>query len=308
MRGAAAYIGVILSIPFFILPASAQPLPARAEGDLERRMRDMRAQEATLREATRKPRVVPLEPRLSDEERDRVLQLRRVSARDIGKYEVFLKREKTGILKLFPDLGCLSKNVISVAPECRRFVPMSSSFTFRTNSYSDPTYHDIHFAQDRISSHSFFSQGIFTVIGDEPIDGVGVTHPAIKYLVDFQSATDPATAGQRAREFQTGIGSGGFRYADHIVPQADTTYALRMIAYRLENTLRPISDETSMTEMMFLSLAFDKRVDITVVFRILGTDELGGMTILWKEVDRKDAGKIKFGKNQALRDFRPGSN
>jgi hypothetical protein len=306
MRGAAVCIGVILSIPLFILPASAQP-SARAEGDLERRMRDMRAQEATLREATRKPRVVPPEPRLSEQERDRVLQLRRVSPLDIGKYELFLKGEKTGIVKLFPDLGCLSKNVISVAPECRRFVPMSSSFTFRTNSYSDPTYHDIHFAQDRIFSNSFFSQGIFTVIGEELIDGVGLSHPAIKYLTGVQSATDPAGAAEQAKDFQNGIDNGGFRYADHIVPQADTTYALRMIAYRLENTLRPMSDETSMTEMMFLSLAFDKRIDITVVFRILAKDELGGMTILWKEIDRKDAGKIKFGKNQALRDFRPDS-
>jgi hypothetical protein len=65
-----------------------------------------------------------------------------------------------------------------------------------------------------------------------------------------------------------------------------------------------MSNETTTDEMMFLSLAFDKRLDMIVVFRILGRDEFDGLTIVWKELKRKDAAKIKFGKREVLKDFR----
>lgn len=324
MKSAAVCIGAMLSIPLLICTARAQVTPAdqgpnrqrqridsqvgpreRAEFDLERRMRDMRSQEEYLRATTRQPPTVPIEPRLTREQRARVLRLRGVSLLDAGRYEGLLKREGTGMFKLFPDLGCISKNLIRLTGECERFVPMSSSFTFRTNAYSDEIYHDIHFESDRILSKSFFSQGIFGVIGDEPIEGVTLAHPGLKFLVDFPSATAPKMAARDAASLQTGVDSGGYRYADHIIPRENVTYALRMIAYRLENGLKPLSDKTTMNEMMFLSLAFDKRVDITVAFRILTRDEYGGLTIVWKELDRKNAEKIKFGKNEVLRDFRP---
>lgn len=60
-----------------------------------------------------------------------------------------------------------------------------------------------------------------------------------------------------------------------------------------------------MNEMMFLSLAVDKRLDVILVFRILNRDEYGGLTIVWKELSRSDAAKLRFGKNQSMRDFRP---
>lgn len=324
MKIATVWIASLFSIPLLICPTDAQvATPAdqgpnrqrriesqigpreRAEYDLERRMRDMRAQGESLRAATGRRPAVPVEPRLTTEQRDRVLRLRRVSSLEAGRYEALLKGEGTGIFKLFPDLGCISKNVVRVAGDCERFVPMSSSFTFRTNAYSDGIYHDIHFESDRILSKSFFSQGIFGLIGDEPIEGITLAHPGLKFLVDFPSATDPKIAARYAEQLQTGVDSGGYRYADHIFPRENVTYVLRMIAYRLENGLKPLSDETTMNEMMFLSLAFDKRVDITVAFRVLTRDEYGGLTIVWKELDRKDAQKIKFGKNQVLRDFRP---
>ncbi|HEX6124522.1 MAG TPA: hypothetical protein VFZ23_04045 [Pyrinomonadaceae bacterium] len=182
---------------------------------------------------------------------------------------------------------------------------MSSSFTFRTNLYSDEVYHDIHFERDRISSKSFFSQGVFVELGDVPIEGVDLSHPGVKFLVDYGPTTSPKTATEHMEEFRTGVESGGYKYADHINQRENVTYALRMIAYRLENGLKPLSADTTMNEMMFLSLSFDKRIDITVVFRVISRDEYGGLTIVWKELDRRDAPKIKFEKGRALRDFRP---
>jgi len=268
-------------------------------------MWEMHHLEERLRAATNEPRKPPPEPKLSAEERQRVLTLRRVDPADIERYRALLNQDGSGIFKLFPNLGCLSKTVVRIDGECKNFVPMSSSFTFRTNNYSDDVYHDIHYQPERIVSNSFFSQGIFVAIGDEAIETIDLSHPAVQYLVSIQPDTDPKSAKEHARAFKTAVEGNGYKFTDNFIPQENATYAMRMMAYRLSNALKPVSPETTMTEMMFHSLAFDKRVDVVVLFRILRRDESSGLTIVWKELSRADAGKIKFGKNDPLKDFRP---
>ena len=308
---------ILLFLPLLCSTSAAQTTPTavvrtpverqrdRVEADLQRRMTDMRALDQKMRPEKGQHAKVPTEPRLSSEERSRILRLRHVAPLDVGTYSAFLDQEHTGIFKLFPDFGCMSQKVIRLAGECERHVPLSSSFTFRINGYGDELYHDIHFKGDRIASNSFFSQGIFAAIGDEPIQNIGLTHPALKFLTSYQADTDAKSVAVHAEELQKGVDANGYRYSDNISPKENVTYAMRMIAYRLKNVLKPLSAETTMNELMFLSLSFDKRLDVIVVFRILGRDEYGGLTIVWKELSRTEAAKIKFDKNQALRDFRP---
>lgn len=316
MRSSTA-CAIFLFLPLLCSTSAAQSTPTavvrtpierqrdRVEADLQRRMTDMRALDQKMRPEKPQPPNVPTEQKLSSEERSRILRLRHVAALDVGAYSAFLDQEHTGIFKLFPDYGCMSQKVIRLAGECERYVPLSSSFTFRANAYGDEIYHDIHFKGDRISSNGFFSQGIFGTVGDEPIQNVGLTHPALKFLTSYQADTDAKSVADHAEQLQKGVDADGYRYSDSISPQENVTYTLRVIAYRLKNVLKPLSAETTMNEMMFLSLSFDKRLDVIVVFRILGRDEYGGLTIVWKELVRSDAAKIKFGKDQALRDFRP---
>jgi hypothetical protein len=316
MRFSKAVCTLFLPLPFCLYAAAQIPAPRgsstsaervreRNEADLQRRMWEMRHLEERLRAATEQPRMPAPEPKLSDEEKQRILKLRKVDPADIEKYKALLKQDDAGIFKIFPDLGCVSKTVVRIAPECAGFVPLSSSFTFRTNNYSDDVYHDIHYEKERIVSNSFFSQGVFVTVGDEPIEAIDLSHPAIKYLVSIAPDTDPKSAKEHARVYSTGLESAGYKFADNFVPQANATYAMRMMAYRLSNPLKPMSDETSTSEMMFHSLTFDKRVDIVVLFRVLRRDENSGLTIVWKQLSRADAGKIKFGKNEPLKDFRP---
>ena len=277
----------------------------RNEAEVEQRMLQMHSLEHTLRKVTEGDRRVVSEPKLTAEQRDLILSKRKVDATDIQGFANFLKQPMTGVFKLFPDIGCVSKNVVRISGECARFVPLSSSFDFRTNRYGDEVYHDIHFENGRIYSDSFFSQGILTAVGEMPIENVGLSDPAIRFLDDFQADTEPRSAMRHAKEFLTGVDSGGFHYADAVEPKENTTYAIRMIAYRLENALPPLSPDLSMNELLFHSLAMDKRVDLIVAFRLLRTDQNGGVTIVWKELSRKDSSKIKFSKGDPLRDFRP---
>jgi len=297
-----------------VTPQTAPPVGNISRGDtqrqrneaaIEQRMMDMRGLENKLRKVTERDRRTVSEPKLTAEQRDRILRLRKVGAADIQGLANFLEQPTTGVFKLFPDLGCVSKNLIRISEDCARFVPLSSSFDFRTNRYGDEIYHDIRFENGRIYSDSFFSQGILTVVGDMPIDNVSLSDPAIRFLEDFQADIEPRSAMRHAKEFLTGVDSGGFHYADAIEPKDNTTYAMRMIAYRLENTLPPLLPDLSMNELLFHSLAMDKRVDLIVAFRLLRTDENGGVTIVWKELSRKDSSKIKFSKSDPLRDFRP---
>lgn len=313
MQRAKAF-AIFLLLPLFCSGAAAQTTSVlrpptrvvdRAEVDHQRRLYEMRTLEMRSKQASRKAPVVPEEPKLSAEERSRVLKLRHVAPADVAAYSSLLNQDRTGIFKLFPDNGCRSKKVVRLAGECERSVPLSSSFTFRTVTYGDEDYHDIFFKGERISSNAFFSQGIFSIVGDEPLEKVGLSHPALRYLQAFQPDTDPKLAFEHAQKLQAGVEFEGHRYSNGISPNENVTYAVRLIAYRLENAVKPLSTTSTMNEMMFLSLAVDKRVDIIVAFRILGRDEHGGLTIVWKELSRHDAPRIKFGKSQPLRDFKP---
>lgn len=142
-------------------------------------------------------------------------------------------------------------------------------------------------------------------LGDIPIDQITLAHPGLKFLVDFHPARDTATARLSAQDFLRGHDSDGYRYASTLQVTENSTFALRMIAYKIGNSLPPISDKSTMTELRFLSLALDKRADLIVAFRIIRKDANGSITIVWKELDKKEAPKIKFAKGEVLADFKP---
>src|SRR5688572_6553407 len=112
-----AALGILLLPLLIFLPSQAQ-VPSsraeeiqrqRAEADLARRMREMNLLKQRLAQATKKPIVPPAEPKLSDETRALILRQRRVAPADVAQYSAFLNTKGTGIVKIFPDLHCISK-------------------------------------------------------------------------------------------------------------------------------------------------------------------------------------------------------
>lgn len=277
----------------------------RAEADLSRRMREMTLLEQKLRAVTQIRKAPLPEPKLSAEARERVINYRRVDRNELGSYGSLLANKGFGVFRIVPELNCISKNVVSASPQCANAVLMSSAFSFRSNSYGDELYHDVHFDKGRFKTNSFFTQGIFSDIGDEPIEKVVNDHPALKILRGMAAAAESKIAGVNAKQFAAGLDAGGFHFADNVEPKLDTTYVFRTIAYRLQNALPPLTSETTLNEMMFHSLAYDKRHDLIVVFRLIKRDEYGGVTLIWKEISRSDAPKIRFAKGEPIRDFRP---
>lgn len=270
----------------------------RNERDLERRLNTMRDLERTAQRQTDRMREAGYRaPELNSEAKERVRELRKVSPADLSRYAQFLKADNTGIFKLFPDFNCLTDDLVRIDGDCANFVPMSSDFSFRQKAYIDSQYSDIQFTGDEIRGASFFMQGIFFSLGDVPIEGVSVEGVSeIAKIVPAKSIDEATTA---ATEFQ----KNGQVLSSRIKPHLNVTYAIRVIAYKVANSFPPITNKTSPVQMRFMSLIYDKRSDEIIAFRIIRKDELGGLTIVWKRLQKSDAPKIKFSKDEQFRDF-----
>lgn len=274
----------------------------RNDRDLDRRMNAVRDLErsAQLQSARmRKPEYK--EAKLSPEAKDRVREVRKIAPPDIGQYAEFLKAENTGIFKLFPNFNCQTDELIRIDGDCADFVPMSSDFSFRQKSYIDSHYADLQFIGGELRSTAFFSQGIIMSLGDVPIESVLLED--VPEITKLAAAKNMGEAKTSASDLLAGYSVNGKTLTSRTAPQVNVTYALRVFAYKVANSFPPLSDKTTRLQMKFMSLAFDKRSDEVIVFRILRRDELGGLTIVWKRLQKLDPPKIKFAKDEIFRDF-----
>jgi len=244
-------------------------------------------------------------PPFDKETFERVKQFRKVDPEVVKTYSAFLKIHGTGITKFFPYNGCLSAVVISASDKCRDFIPHSYAFSFRTKGYSDSYYSDIAFKDTVIVAGSFFAQGAILSLGDLPIEGIGLDNPAVKFLSEIPTDKDFETAMKTAQRLQTGYGSGGMTVSTLAKPRVNNTYVVRVIAYKMGADVPPLSASSTSIEKKFLILDHDSRGDIVAVFRIVDVRPEGTGTVIWRLLDRKDAPKRKFGKDQNLADFRP---
>ena len=290
------------------MSVSGSAQTAANEKDLLRRMQDMRALDSYTHRRSEKDRremesMNP--PGLDKKAKDRIRMMRMLDTRDVEQYKAFLTEgKKTGIFRIFPDFDCVSKNLVNIGSECSGFVPETSDFSFRSIAYTNRLYHDIAFDRTDLISDSFFSQGILVSIGDVPIEKVTLGLAELKYLVGFKPDVLVASAKQTAHSLDAGVDSDGFHYSSSVIPSANTTYAVRNIAYRFAGSLAPISPDSTFTEIKFKSLEMDSRDDVIVAFRIVRKDVDSGLTIVWKELSRREAPKLKFGKGELLADFK----
>lgn len=127
-------------------------------------------------------------------------------------------------------------------------------------------------------------------MGNILLEQLTLDNPALKYLVDFQPSVNPEKILSDRQKLLNGIKANGFFYAQTLEARENTTYALRSVAYR-GNLYREFKGIT------YDEFSFDKRRDIIVGFQIARKDSDGSVTILWKELSRKDSPKLLLNKN-----------
>ncbi|HEX8637094.1 MAG TPA: hypothetical protein VF692_03450, partial [Pyrinomonadaceae bacterium] len=101
-----------------------------------------------------------------------------------------------------------------------------------------------------------------------------------------------------------GIKFNGYNYTKSLEAKKDTTYALRVIAYHPQ---RKIMSNNNVSDRRFIWLvsdgATDKRVDLTLAFRIIRKETDGSITIVWKQLNRQKSPEIVFPKNESVSDI-----
>jgi hypothetical protein len=270
----------------------------RRQRELEnRRMGDLRRAEESARRSARYPSNAPTV--LSAKEKKRLDALKAPKEEDIAANSEFLKRPRTGIVRLFPYHDCESEYVVRLDGDCADMIPGSSSHRFRKNGFSD----DIVFRDGLLIADGFFATSIMTNLGNMPLEEVSFTTPGLQFVRDYIPAGEIAKAKEQYSSVTKGIVSGGYIYANRSRVTAGSAYALRIIAYRNGNNLNKrmvlyaLYAERSLEDAgipLFWRVRDDTRIDLTLAFRVVRVDTDGSVTLLWKELERKDSPKITF--------------
>lgn len=214
--------------------------------------------------------------RLTAKERKQLEALRAPSQEDIAAYKDFLTQPNTGIVRLLPGSNCESKYTVRVDGACENMVPGSSYHRFRDDAIAG----DLLFMDGALIAEGFFSNTILTGLGKIPLSDASLSSAGMKFLTSFEPSNEINKAKEQNKTLQGGIIEGNYAYSSRLKAIAGMTYGMRIVAYRNgNNVLKRINrDEVSSLlggrddrNMMFLALKKDKRVDLTLAFKISGS-------------------------------------
>ena len=247
--------------------------------------------------------------KLTPKERKKIEALRAPDPADLATYKDFLAQPDTGIVRLLPGYNCESKYIVRVDGNCANSLPGASFHRFRQDSISG----DMVFLDGDLIAEGFFSNSIMTGLGNIPLDQVTIETRGMKFLTDFKPDTDLGIVKTQYLQILKGLQIDEFIYANRLLAIPDMTYALRIIAYRNGNNvtkrlnrylLLGVTPPPESQDMMFMALKNDTRIDLTVGFRVIRRDSDGSITLIWKELGRKEAPEITFPDEVALADFK----
>ncbi len=216
-----------------------------------------------------------------------------------AEFAAFLQQPKTGLIKLFPDAGCEENaRVLRADDNCQNSIPGGAFYSFRKREHSADVLADIRYKNNSFISDGVFSQGIFVALGNVPIETVSTASEGMRFLVEYKPESLSPEALKQFRNLTEGIKTSGYEYKNSVPALENTTYALRVIAYQGQIL-------QSYRGYVFNLLAGDKRVDLTLAFRIVRREKDGSLTLLWKELERRPSPKVIFpkGKNKSPANF-----
>lgn len=230
----------------------------------------------------------PFRKKPSKEQRQRL----QPQAEDAARYAQILAQPRTGIFRLLPDSGCEANPLVIRADEnCLNRIPDSSFFSFRENEHTQEILSDIRLKNGYLISDGILSQAILVNLGDVRLESVTTATKGLNFLNEYAPQIANREAHKQFLQMANGVESGGFTYRKTAPVVENSTYALRIIAYKgnIFKTFRGFH---------FDLLAGDKRIDQTLTFRVVRKEPDGGVTIVWRELARREAPRIKFERKQ----------
>ena len=215
------------------------------------------------------------------------------------KYDSFLRLPKTGIVRLLPEKACL-EGVSDKQPSFEKlfercpfsFIEGGAKFySFRKQDYVTAKLADLGFTNNWLYSFGLFNQGVLVNLGDTALEDVTLSFKGISALAEMIPAVDSALADEQSQRFNDGVTIDGLTYR-HLLPiEVNQTYGLRVTAYKVDYVQ---AFEIGNRKIKNHPLEGDIRDDIIVAFRILEFDAEKGLTLLWKELQRKRGPEMKM--------------
>ena len=217
-------------------------------------------------------------------------QLAAPAPEDRARYAEFLKQPRTGLVRLLSDEGCQENLKVKSATEfCVKYENIygGSAFSFRTENYTLGRFADVAYKNGTLYGVGRLTLGALVDLGpDVALENVSAATRGARYLYELpvpQTAPEIETA---LEKLQQGVERDGFKYRRWQKLQENHTYLLRSVAYRR-------SVETKRTGLAFDDLAADERRDVIVALRVVRFgDAPGSVTLVWKELQRKESPKI----------------
>jgi hypothetical protein len=209
-----------------------------------------------------------------------------IAAEDVERYAKFLERPNSGIFRIFSNPGCKGS-------DCKPGPAARSDYSFINRQYVLRLFQEIGEFRNTLFSDGLYSQGIFVPLGDVPIEDVELGHSALKFLTAFSAGPDVQTFRAIRAQFFKDVESNGYRYSNSVPAQINTTYAARIIQYKLAQPLSSNVKKVQIIQQLLNSSGYSSRADIIVIFRVVRVDaESGYTTLVWKELRRIDAPEL----------------
>lgn len=224
--------------------------------------------------------------KLNLSERDK--ELISMNPDDRASFAAFLDKPETGFFRLHDSDNCDEKSlIINTKEPCPwNIVGKATAYSFRKGKYQRAYFSDIRLRDSVIQIVGVNVLGFLTTLGNVELDKLNLQSDGIRPMAQYQPTEDVSEASALFRAVAKGFSVDSFVYKIQLPIKENTTYALRCVAFdtRIYKTVNGFKINV---------LQGDKRGDVTVVFRVIRKYEDGSYGILWKELQRKDAPKLK---------------
>ncbi|MBV9240681.1 MAG: hypothetical protein JO314_01630 [Acidobacteria bacterium] len=203
------------------------------------------------------------------------------SREDRERFANLLKLPGAGIIKLLKNSceNATSAYVTSADPACNEVVGGGGQISFRTRGYSIAPLADLKIREGYFIAGGQYTQGAMVDLGEMAVDKVTAAVPGVDLIAQYEPPTTLSQVRQETAALNEGRQWKGLVIGATAPISPGHTYALRSMAYKVD-ALK----------------ADDKRADILVVFNVIRLDDNGDVTLVWRELQRKDAPHIDLTK------------
>lgn len=214
------------------------------------------------------------------------------SEADVSRYLNGLASESIRLLRLVPYSGCTNDKdqVKPGVPVCGTDADIGgggSSFSFRTNQYSPLVYSDIVVENSEMFAYGTYSTTFFMDLGDVAFESIGIDHPAVVQAKCIKPVSTRLDYDRLTLSDRISVTACETEFRSYVPVNIGHTYISRSIAYKAGNpsVYSPI--------MLNWGTAGDKREDSLVVFKVLAREKDGSLTLVWKQLSKTEAPKLK---------------